>query len=408
MSDLTRELCEKLFSYFKSLDTIAIACSGGVDSMFLTRIAAEVAKYTNIKLHAVIVDHNLQPNSSTVAQYTQAILKTWGVNSTILVWSHEMPCTGIEEKARNARYQLIIDYCKLNQINHVLLAHHIDDKIETFFLNAMRGTGLTGLSSMREKTNKDGIEFFRPMVFLLDKRQIIQYMQTYSLPWFEDKTNQDTKFTRNNIRKMLNLTQQQKTGILQTIQNIENECNRKDKYVKGFCSKNVQKEMLGVKLPADVLTVEDFSLFREIIKKLLLFIFPYSGLELRQSLIKNLHNWLVRDNCKTTLMHCMFVKSQNMLHIIPEYKKLCSLKVKKDFYTIWNNILKFQCNMDCLVIALGNVSFSVKKRLNIKKPFLEIAHLPVFMQEDNILAIPHLGIFNDKNFAILFYENHSS
>ncbi len=408
MSDSTLELREKLFSYFKSLDTVAIACSGGVDSMFLTKIAAEVAKYTNIKLHIVIVDHNLQPNSNTVAQYTQAILKTWGLSSAILMWNHELFYNGIEEKARIARYQLIIDYCKLNQINHVLLAHHIDDKIETFFLNAMRGTGLTGLSSMREKTIKSGIEFFRPMVFLLDKHQIIQYMQTHSLPWFEDETNQDTKFTRNNIRKMLNLTQQQKTGILQTIQNIENECNRKDKYVKGFCSKNVQKEMLGVKLPVDVLIAEDFSLFREIIKKLLLFIFPYSGLELRQSLIKNLHNWLVRDNCKTTLMHCMFVKSNNMLHIIPEYKKLCSLKVKKDFHTTWNNIIKFQCNKDCAIMALGNVSFSIKKSLNIKKPFLEIAHLPVFMQEDNILAIPHLKIFNDKNFAIFFYENHSA
>jgi tRNA(Ile)-lysidine synthase len=408
MIDLTRELRVKLHSYFESLDSTVIACSGGVDSMFLTRVAAEVAKSANIRLHAIIVDHNLQLNSSAVAQRTQEILQTWCVNSTILVWSHEMPCTSIEEKARNARYQLIIDYCKMNQIKHVLLAHHVDDKIETFLLNAMRGTGLMGLSSMREKTIKSGIEFFRPMVFLLDKSQIVQYMQTYALPWFEDETNQDTKFMRNNIRKMLNLTEQQKVGMLQTIKNIENECNIKDDYIKVFFAKNVQKNTLGVKLAIDVLTAEDFSFFREVVPKLLLLIFPYSKTELRQCAMQNLYNWVLSANCKTTLMHCMFVKSNNILHIIPEYKKLCFLSVKKDCPILWNNIIKFQCNTDCMVMPLGNVLFSIKKRLNIKKPFLDIAHLPVFMQEDNILAIPHLEIFNDKNFAILFYENYSS
>jgi tRNA(Ile)-lysidine synthase len=408
MIDLTRELRARLHSYFESLDSTVIACSGGVDSMFLTRVAAEVAKSANINLHAIIVDHNLQLNSSTVAQRTQEILQTWGVNSTIMVWNHKMPFTGIEEKARNARYQLIIDYCKLNQIKHVLLAHHIDDKIETFFLHAMRGTGLVGLSSMRERTIKSGIEFFRPMVFLLDKPQIVQYMQTSCLPWFEDETNKDTKFTRNNIRKMLNLSYQQKRGILQTIQNIENECNRKDEYIKVFFTNNVQQDAFGVKLAIDVLAAEDFSIFREIIKKLLLLIFPYSNSELRQSVITNLHNWLLNANCKTTLMHCMFVKSGNMLRIVPEYKKLSFLSVKKDFPIIWNNIIKFQCNMDCIIVPLGNVAFSIKKKFNIKKPLLEIAHLPVFMQEDNILAIPHLEIFNDKNFEILFYENYSS
>lgn len=171
-------LHKKIFSIALTQKHIAIACSGGVDSIFLAKITAEVCQQLNIKLYGLVVNHNLQENSNAVAHGTQNILQNWGIETVILTWSHENIETGIEESARNARYNLITDFCKKNSITSVLLAHHIDDKIETFFMNAMRGTGLQGISSMREITQKNGITFYRPMLYLCDKPYICNCKNT--------------------------------------------------------------------------------------------------------------------------------------------------------------------------------------------------------------------------------------
>lgn len=110
-----------------------------------------------------------------------------------------------------------------------MLAHHIDDKIETFLMNAMRGTGLKGLTSMQEFSEINGVQFFRPMISCIEKSQIIEFMIQYQIQWFEDWTNQDTKFTRNNIRHSFEFTTQQKTGILKTIKNLDIELIEKKK-----------------------------------------------------------------------------------------------------------------------------------------------------------------------------------
>lgn len=221
-----QKLREKILKYSETLSTICVACSGGVDSMFLAKICLETS---DKKVFAVVVNHNLQKNSKAVANNTLKVLNSWGVNGIVLEWEHGNITNGIEEEARNARYHLIREFCKENNIKSVMLAHHIDDKIETFLMNSMRGTGLKGLTSMQEYSEMNGIEFFRPMVDCVEKSQILEFMTQNQFPWFEDETNKDTKFTRNNIRHSFEFSSQQKAGILITIKNLENELLEKKK-----------------------------------------------------------------------------------------------------------------------------------------------------------------------------------
>lgn len=222
-----QKLYNKILEYTNALSTICVACSGGIDSMFLVKICSKILQ--NKKVFAIIVNHNLQKSSKKVASDTLKILNSWGVSGIILEWVHESIVSGIEEEARNARYSLITDFCNKNNIKSIMLAHHIDDKIETFLINSMRGTGLRGLTSMQEFSEKNGVEFFRPMIDCIEKSQILEFMTQNQIPWFEDKTNQDTKFTRNSIRHSFNFTKQQKAGVLITIKNLENELLEKKK-----------------------------------------------------------------------------------------------------------------------------------------------------------------------------------
>ena len=222
-----QKLYSKILAHTSELSTVCVACSGGIDSMFLTKICSEMLQ--NKKVFAIIVNHNLQESSSEVAKNTLKIVNSWGVNGVILEWTHEGIANSIEELARNARYSLIAEFCNKNEIKSVMLAHHIDDKIETFLMNSMRGTGLKGLTSMQEFSEINGIEFFRPMINCVEKSQIIEFMTRREIKWFEDETNQDKKFTRNNIRHSFEFTSQQKAGILRTIQNLDIELLEKKK-----------------------------------------------------------------------------------------------------------------------------------------------------------------------------------
>lgn len=226
-----QKLREKILEYSSELSTIYIACSGGIDSMFLAKFCLESS---DKKVFAVIVNHNLQQSSGDVAINTLKVLNSWGIDGVILEWLHGNITNGIEEEARNARYFLIAEFCKKNNIKSIMLAHHIDDKIETFLMNSMRGTGLKGLTSMQEYSEINGIKFFRPMINCLEKSHILEFMTQNQLPWFEDETNQDTKFTRNNIRHSFEFTRQQKSGILITIKNLENELLEKKKTFPTF------------------------------------------------------------------------------------------------------------------------------------------------------------------------------
>lgn len=222
-----QKLYSKILTHTSELSTVCVACSGGIDSIFLTKICSEILQ--NKKVFAIIVNHNLQESSSEVAKNTLKMINSWGVDGIILEWTHEGITNSIEELARNARYSLIAEFCNKNDIKSVMLAHHIDDKIETFFMNSMRGTGLKGLTSMQEFSEINGIEFFRPMITCVEKSQIIEFMTQNQIHWFEDETNQNKKFTRNNIRHSFEFTTQQKSGILRTIQNLDTELLDKKK-----------------------------------------------------------------------------------------------------------------------------------------------------------------------------------
>jgi len=286
--------------------TVAIACSGGVDSMFLAHFVQTYIP--NLNFLCIIIDHSLQKNSCHTAHQTKETLGFCGIDSVILTWKHEEIQTGIEEKARNARYKLITDFCKSNQINHVLVAHHVDDKIETFFMNSMRGTGLQGLISMREYFVRHKINFFRPMLSLLEKSQIVKYMTTNNLKWIEDETNKNINFTRNNIRQMLCINSVQKNGILNTIQTLENALNDFDIAFKNKLDANwnVVGHTIQVNLKfLQALTTTEFRMC--IIKIMDHFEIMH---EVRQKSIYFFQEWLENPRGKYQISHIAFQRSE--------------------------------------------------------------------------------------------------
>ena len=204
---------------------IAIAVSGGADSLALLLTAFEELKPLGYQIVALTVDHQLRPNSSKEALYVANIAKKHHIEHHILVWNEKKPLTGIEEAARNARYQLIGDWCKQNKVSCVMVAHHLFDQAETFLMRLERGSGLDGLCGMFEVSQRKNIKILRPLLNT-HPDELKNFLTSHQILWIEDETNSDTNMLRNRMRQFLPILQE-KTGItpqkiVQTMKCLQN------------------------------------------------------------------------------------------------------------------------------------------------------------------------------------------
>lgn len=183
----------------------AVGLSGGPDSMVLTRLLSEwAARRGDIQIHAITVDHGLRPESAEEARKVADWVRDWPhVTHTILHWTGEKPEKRIQEEARNARYDLMGDYCSRQGIKYLFLAHHQDDQAETFLLRLAMGSGLDGLAAMRP------LHSYSPQLILLrpflgfPKERLLAAAAAKSIPFVNDPSNKSDNFARARLRKSL-------------------------------------------------------------------------------------------------------------------------------------------------------------------------------------------------------------
>ena len=177
-----------------------IGVSGGADSLALALMFKE--EFPNYNLIALTVDHMLRPTSGHEAQYVAQVMKQHHIEHHILTWEGEKPKTGIEEKAREERYRLICNWCSAHEINNLVMAHHLLDQAETFFMRLQRGSGLFGLSCMEDIFYRNNIKILRPFLDI-HPDDLKKYLLQRGIQWVEDESNQCTDYLRVKVRKFL-------------------------------------------------------------------------------------------------------------------------------------------------------------------------------------------------------------
>ena len=182
-------------------ESFALAVSGGSDSLCLAYFSKMYSHEFSNKIHVLIVDHKLRKESYKEALKVKSILKKKKILSKILSWKGKVPKRNIQKNARNIRYSLISSYCLKNKIKYLITAHHEDDQIENFFIRLLRGSGLTGLSSMSVNTQYNNrLKIIRPFL-TLNKKDLKYVTLNYFKTYIKDPSNDDEKFLRVRIRK---------------------------------------------------------------------------------------------------------------------------------------------------------------------------------------------------------------
>lgn len=178
---------------------VAVACSGGPDSMALALLARDWAGARAIACRAFIVDHGLRSDSGAEAEWTRARLEEAGLAARVLT-REAVPAGGnAQALAREARYRLLRDACRVAGIRHLLLAHHRDDQAETFLLRLARGSGVAGLAAMRPRVEGGGLVLLRPLLDV-PRARLAATLDAFGGRSVADPSNRDRRFARARLR----------------------------------------------------------------------------------------------------------------------------------------------------------------------------------------------------------------
>ncbi|MBR6231686.1 MAG: tRNA lysidine(34) synthetase TilS [Alphaproteobacteria bacterium] len=196
MSALEKKFEDEMQALFSEQpDKIAVAVSGGADSLCLTLLLKKWADKNRVKLYAFTVDHGLRSESSKEASAVHLQLKKLGFIHQVLKWSGKKPKTRVEELARQARYDLLQKACQKNKIQYLFLAHHIEDQCETFWARFAHKSGLDGLCAMQKKSDLNGLILVRPLLDV-SKKEIVEYLKKNKISWVEDPMNYSPLYER--------------------------------------------------------------------------------------------------------------------------------------------------------------------------------------------------------------------
>lgn len=180
---------------------LVISVSGGSDSVALLFLTSKWAKDNSVELIVTIVNHNLREEASKECQYIEYLCKLLQHKIKILYWNHYGNYSNLQARAREGRYNLITHFCFEINVSNMITAHHLDDNIENFYIRKQKRSSTLGLSS-HNTTFYNNIRILRPL-YNIEKVEIVNFLLSNNIRWFEDISNKNLKYTRNKVRLLL-------------------------------------------------------------------------------------------------------------------------------------------------------------------------------------------------------------
>ena len=190
---------------------IAVALSGGLDSVVLLDTVCQAQANNKNQIYAFHIHHGLQKMADEWLIFCEKLAKKYKIHFDFrLLYLNDLSEQGnVESRARAARYEALADLCEEYGVEDLLLAHHQNDQAETVLLQLLRGSGVAGLSGMPHTRGlndmaerNQSITLWRPLLNQ-SRSELEAYAKEHKLKWVEDPSNQNTKYRRNAVRKKI-------------------------------------------------------------------------------------------------------------------------------------------------------------------------------------------------------------
>ena len=386
---------------------VAVGVSGGVDSLALCLLAQTWGQQNGIKITALTVDHGLRKESAREAAQVKSWLTRRGIPHVTLMLNEPFPRYGIQAFARKWRFQLLGDWCRINLADVVMLAHTIEDQMETICMRILADSGPEGLSGIRRNTVVGGLRILRPLL-KISKGRLIATCSAFNQDWVVDPSNQDTRYCRVKIRQLMPYIE--KAGLernkgVRLAAAMEKLRNAFDNFSASFIKNNGGILKTGIawinlssfeKLP---------NKFKELLLLRLLVIIGGASWPSSKKKINRLIDSLKQEKVtRITLGGCVIEKTiLGKIWIYREIKRRClSVVIMPCEKRRWDNRFEVFQNFDKKLILepLGGQGWRKIRRKEISgfsdifdfsMPFHARITIPVARSLDDSLIIPHFG-----------------
>ncbi|KAB1067154.1 tRNA lysidine(34) synthetase TilS [Tamlana haliotis] len=232
---------------FLNTGKLLIAISGGIDSVVLTHLCAQL----NLNIALAHCNFNLRGDESDADEaFVKNLAETLNVECFVQhfdteQYSRDQKCS-IQMAARELRYNWFDELSKQLNYDYILTAHHADDNLETFLINFTRGTGLEGLTGIPEVNGK----FVRPLL-PFSSENIEAFAKENNIKWRDDSSNKSVKYLRNKLRhEVIPILKEINPSLLKsfdnTLNNLQGTAVIVEEAVDGFLNKSIESIENGI------------------------------------------------------------------------------------------------------------------------------------------------------------------
>ncbi|GAA6236735.1 tRNA lysidine(34) synthetase TilS [Apilactobacillus micheneri] len=257
-----KTLCENFFNliaknhWWNNDEYVVIGVSAGVDSMCLLYLMKSLPMDLRPKIVVAHVNHKLRSQSEIEEQYINHYCMQNDLNVEIGIWpKSDHPTNGIENAARNFRYDFFEKVMKKYNAKMLLTAHHLNDQAETIIMKLIRGSYIKQISGInRIRKFNDGF-LLRPLLDL-KKASLKRFAIDNNIKWFEDETNQELDVQRNRIRhQILPMMEKENPKVVEHLGAFSKQLNQ----LLGTNKELLLKLIKNLKLKNDKYNLEKFT-----------------------------------------------------------------------------------------------------------------------------------------------------
>jgi tRNA(Ile)-lysidine synthase len=395
------EEAQDLFRDLERLPRLALAVSGGRDSMALLRLVARWAGESEGRpeIAALTVDHGLRAGSSAEAAEVARWCAALGIRHHTLTWRGPKPRTGVEERAREARYQLLTGWCRDHQFSVLALAHQLDDQAETVLMRLSRSSGIDGLAAMAPRSERGGITIVRPLLSF-PRARLEATLSSFGQPWIDDPSNTDPAFARARLRSRRGTLEDlglSAAAIGASAAKLARASNAlKDIAVARFASAVTIAPAGYVLIDADALTGDPRDIVMRVLARAIEVV--SGGSRLADAALERVAAGLGSNNLAgATLGHCRLTRRGRHILVVREGRSLPRCRIEPGASLVWDD--RFRVTLAAgerhvEIGALGPRGFAAVRRMD--KHFSAVpasagAALPGGFRGDGLVLAPRLG-----------------
>lgn len=389
---------------FEARPRVAVAVSGGADSLCLALLAHHWAVALGGQAVALTVDHGLRPEAAVEAAQVGAWLAAQGMEHHVLRWEGAKPAADIQAEARTARYALLEGWCAANDVLHLLLAHHQDDQAETLLLRLARGSGVDGLAAMAPVSETFSLRLLRPFLGV-PRARLAATLAARGLGWIEDPSNRNAAFARVRMRNLMPVLEGEgmsASRLAATARRLGRARAALEDGVAEAAARHVEMHAAGYAVvAADVFRQLSEEVGLRLLARLVQAIGGASHPP-REERVAALHARLCRDGaCAATLAGCCFAPWRGRLLVCREVARMAPpVPLTPGAPVTWDGRFRAQVAEDAPTgLSLGALGASGWKHVAAQSlgrpvlpfPALVRATLPAVYDRQGLCDVAHLG-----------------